>query len=350
MTATSAASDLQPQWDELRGFSRTVAEIQWLLLILVLLYQVVAESATEERTAIYTGLFFYGALVVGFRYYNFYRRDSLWKLAAETWAMLLFISFAVWFSGKLESPLLNLYLLPIITSALTLGKLSTLLEAALVCACYILLGSSVNTASILSSAYWSAFLAQVAPVLLVAYITTMLSADIHYAVGRLRELSETDELTGIYNIRAFNFIAEKTLLQAARYSQPFSLVMVDSDDLKRINDHYGHEAGNHLLQSLVTATRKALRATDIMARYGGDEFVVMLPHTNAKGAAEVAEKIRASVEISRLSVRGQLIPITVSIGIASYPENGDTYTDLLEAADRAMYQAKQQGKNRVSQA
>ena len=128
--------------EELRGISRTVAEIEWLLLILTLLYQVVEAPPEFGNSAIAASLFFYSAFILAFHYINLSRSESRWKVATETWVMIVFITWVVWFTGRLQSPLLNLYLLPIITSALSLGKLATLLEMGLIAACYILLGRS----------------------------------------------------------------------------------------------------------------------------------------------------------------------------------------------------------------
>ena len=114
--------------EELRGLARTVAEIEWLLLVLVLLYQAFGGPKEEDRAAISMAMMFYAALVLTFRYTNFYRTESRWKIAIETWVMIVFITWSLWFTGKLGSPLLNCYLLVIITSALTLGKLSTAVE------------------------------------------------------------------------------------------------------------------------------------------------------------------------------------------------------------------------------
>ena len=112
------AETLSIAQEELRGISRTVAEIEWLLLILVLLYQVFEGPAAEDQAAISAGLFFYSAFVLGFRYANFYKAESRWKIAIESFAMVLFITWALWYTRKLASPLVNAYLLVIITSAL----------------------------------------------------------------------------------------------------------------------------------------------------------------------------------------------------------------------------------------
>jgi diguanylate cyclase (GGDEF)-like protein len=125
--------------------------------------------------------------------------------------------------------------------------------------------------------------------------------------------------------------------------------MVDSDNLKHVNDQHGHEAGNRMLQHVVKAVLGQLRSTDIAARYGGDEFVVMLPDTPARGAFEVAERIRNAVETAPFTTGSSTVSCSVSIGAASYPQDGRTIDALLARADRALYQAKEAGRNRVAQ-
>ncbi|HEX2199317.1 MAG TPA: GGDEF domain-containing protein [Burkholderiales bacterium] len=283
--------------EELRGISRTVAEIHWLLLILVLLYVVFggASEDPEVNAALSSGLFFYAALVMSFRYANFYRRETRWKIAIETWGMIAFVTWVLWFTDRLASPLLNAYLLAVITSALTLGKATTLVNVGLIAACYILLGGNLDVEELVSLRFVAAFAAQLAPVLLVAYITTMFSADIRYGLQRAKLLSETDELTGLFNTRGFAIAANRLFGQALRYGRPVSVLMIDSDNLKRVNDAYGHDAGNRLLRQLAEAIQAELRFTDVPARYGGDEFIVLLPETPAKGALDVAERIRNAI-------------------------------------------------------
>ena len=335
--------------EELRGISRTVAEIEWLLLILVLVYVVVGRPIPDIEPALSMALFFFAAFVMSFRYTNFYRRETRWKIAVETLAMIVFITWVLWFTGGLASPLLNAYLLVVITSALTLGKAVTLLEVALIGACFLFLGWAVGDRELARLAFWGEYAAQLAPVVLVAYITTMFSADIRYGLSRAKLLSETDELTGLYNMRGFVVIASRLFAQAQRYARAASFLMVDSDSLKQVNDRYGHEAGNRLLQHVVKAMQAQLRATDVAARYGGDEFVIMLPDTPARGALEVAERIRNAVASTPFASEAGRVPCTVSIGVASYPQDGRSIEALLARADRALYEAKAAGRNRVTQ-
>ena len=323
-----------------------MAEIHWLLLILVLLYLIFSGARDDGETsaAISAGLMFYAALVMSFRYANFYRHETRWKIAIETIGMIAFVTWVIWFTGRLSSPLLNLYLLPVITAALTLGKLATLIEVGLIASCYLLLGSGTELASL---RFTGAFAAQLAPVLLVAYITTMFSADIRFGLTRAKMLAETDELTGMLNIRGFAIAANRLFAQALRHDRASSVLMIDSDNLKKVNDGYGHDAGNRLLRHLAVAIQAELRFTDIAARYGGDEFIVLLPETPPKGALEVAERIRTRIAETPLELEHKQVVSSVSIGIACYPEDGRTLDSLAAHADRALYAAKQEGRNKT---
>jgi diguanylate cyclase (GGDEF)-like protein len=334
--------------EELRGISRTVAEIHWLLLILVLLYLIFGADRddAEADAAVSAGLFFYAALVMSFRYANFYRRETRWKIAIETLGMIAFITWVLWYTDGLASPLLNAYLLAVITSALTLGKLATLANVGLIAACYIFLGSA-SFDEVASLRFVAALAAQIAPVLLVAYITTMFSADIRFGLQHAKLLSETDELTGLYNTRGFAIAANRLFGQAMRYGRAATVLMIDSDNLKTVNDTHGHDAGNQLLRQVANVMQTELRATDVPARYGGDEFIVLLPETPAKGAMEVAERIRTAISARPLAIDGRQVVSTVSIGLATFPDDGRTLDALATRADRALYLAKQEGRNKV---
>ena len=348
-SAATRAAIPSIEQEELRGIARTVAEIHWLLVILVLLFVIFGASDKEAEAAVLAALFFYVAVIMAFRYANFYKGESRWKVAIETWAMIAFITWVLWFTGGLASPLLNTYMLPVITSALTLGKVTTLIQVALIAACQVFLGGSFSMDNLLSMGFLGGFAAQIAPVLLVAYIVTMFSADIRYGLSRAKLLSETDELTGLLNMRGFSIAANRLFGQALRYNRAASVLMIDSDNLKAVNDNYGHEAGNRMLRQLTRLIQAELRYTDVLARYGGDEFIVLLPETPTNGAAEVAERIRDAVMGAPLEVDGKRVVCSVSIGAAGHPADGNTLDAVAARADRAMYQAKQQGRNRVVQ-
>jgi diguanylate cyclase (GGDEF)-like protein len=349
----SAANESPPahhpnlEEEQLRGISRTVAEIHWLLLILVLLFLTFGNVETDAEPAISAGAFFYAAFVMSFRYANFFTRESRWKVAIESWAMIAFITWTLVYTGGLSSPLLNSYLLPVITSALTLGKVTTVFEVVMVAACHIWLGESIPVRSLVSLPFIGALVAQMAPVLLVAYIVTMFSSDILFGLSRAKMLSETDELTGIPNTRGFAIAASRLFGQAIRYQRPAAILMIDSDNLKAVNDTLGHPVGNRLLRLLARVIQDELRSSDVLARYGGDEFIVLLPETPPAGAALVAERIRKTMASMPLEEGHKQVLCTVSVGLASFPDDGTTLELVISRADRAMYRAKQDGRNRV---
>ena len=163
-----------------------------------------------------------------------------------------------------------------------------------------------------------------------------------------RALAQTDGLTGLPNFRSFHARLEEEVARADRYAHPLSCAMVDLDGLKEINDRLGHAAGNRAILGLADAVREELRDTDFAARYGGDEFVVLLPQTNAAAAGQFAERLRRRLlEVSQAAG----LPVRASIGVAalSPDEVGapEAAEDLLRRADEALYKAKRLGRDRV---
>lgn len=334
--------------EELRGFARTVAEIEWLLLILVLVHQLVIAADNEHRGAVAMALFFFAAFVLTFHYINFYSSEKPAKLMIETLVMTAFITWVLYYSGRLDSPLLNLYLLVVITSALALGRHATLMLVLIIAGCYFWLGYHGPAQVLFPYTFAARIGTEIAPLILVAYITTMLSADIRRALVQIKSLSETDDLTGVLNRRAVTAMADRLLKQASRYGRPFGVLMIDSDSLKTVNDTYGHEVGNELLKLTVHCVRDELRDADIIARYGGDEYLVLLPETPCSGAAGVARRVRDRIQSTPLHHDGRTIPVTASIGVACFPDHGPDFGTVLKRADDAMYASKKKGKNRYT--
>jgi diguanylate cyclase (GGDEF)-like protein len=342
--APAAADESTPslQQEELRGTTRAVTGVHWLLLILVLLFAIFGTLDPLAEAAILAALCFYAALVMAFA--SFYRSGSRWKMAIETSAMIAFITWVLWFTGGLASPLLSTYMLPVIISALALGRAATLIEVALIAACQVFLGLG----NLLSLAFLSGFAAQTVPLLLVAYVVTMSSSGIRHGLSRKQLLSETDELTGLLNMRGFSITANRLFGLALRCNRAATVLMVDLDNFKALNDSHGHEVGNRMLRQLARLILAELRFTDVLARYGGDEFIVLLPETPSEGALEVVGRIRNSVANAPLWVDGKRITCTVSIGVAEHPADGNTMDAVVARASHAMSQAKQQGGNRAA--
>lgn len=166
-------------------------------------------------------------------------------------------------------------------------------------------------------------------------------------IERLESQVFVDVVTGCYNRRAFEEHLKVELVRARRYERPISLILLDLDDFKRINDELGHSIGDHALQRVSEVLRSAFRTTDRVCRFGGDEFAVIFPETPREEVTRLAERLRRQI--------AGIFPddavswgITASIGIAGYPYDGTRQADLVRSADRALYQAKAEGRDRVA--
>ncbi|MGK7346412.1 MAG: diguanylate cyclase [Candidatus Nitrospinota bacterium M3_3B_026] len=165
---------------------------------------------------------------------------------------------------------------------------------------------------------------------------------------QLERLSITDGLTKLYNFRHFSRRIQEEFYRARRYEGGLSLLMLDIDDFKKVNDTYGHPTGDDVLRQVAGEIRASSRQPDVAARYGGEEFTLMLPEVGLAGAAVRAERLRKSLEAKRFEGKGKPFSITVSIGVATYnPEIMEEPDDLVKAADKALYNAKEMGKNLV---
>lgn len=344
--ATQKSTDFDAE--ELKGFSRSIAELQWLLLILVILYFFIPIREITSTDALVATMVAYSLFVLVFRYLNFQARETRFKLAIETWAMVGFITTVLWHTGLTESPLLNLYLLVIIACAITLGKAMTLLEVGLIACCYLLMGFKVHSVDLFTPATFTLLMAKFSPFLLVAYVTSMLASDILAAKRKISRLSQTDDLTGVLNMRAFRTLFEKEIARVNRYDTPLTVIMIDVDGLKAVNDAYGHSAGNRLIQTVSTTLKECVRASDALARYGGDEFVIMLTQADSKASMATAERIRRAIANTSFDIEGARISTTASIGIAGFPRDVSSVEDVLDKADVALYRSKETGRNRVT--
>jgi len=223
-----------------------------------------------------------------------------------------------------------------------MGKWATLLVVALISACYMFVEG--DPANVFTLAWFSQLMATVGPLLLAAFITTMLANDIQIAKGRIRSLSETDELTGLYNMRAFARIHKREHDKSVRYARPYSVLLLDMDNLKSINDEHGHDAGNRAIVLAANVITRLIRNTDVAARYGGDEFIIILTETDTGAAAEVGQRIRNSVQKTTLDFRARMIQTSISVGISTFPKDSTELRDLIVRADHDMYKNKELGR------
>lgn len=163
----------------------------------------------------------------------------------------------------------------------------------------------------------------------------------------LREMATTDALTGAYNRRQFFDLAERELERSRRYGLDLSLAMIDVDHFKQINDRFGHLAGDDVLKAIVVTFQGELRPSDILGRFGGEEFVLLLPQTGKEGAATIAERLRCSLKTDRFYVRDVDGVVSASIGVTSLSESDTGFPSLITRADAALYEAKRNGRDRV---
>lgn len=164
----------------------------------------------------------------------------------------------------------------------------------------------------------------------------------------LYSLARTDPLTGCFNRRALMEAAENEFARARRYRSPLTVAIFDIDHFKRVNDRYGHAAGDEVIKSIVAVAGRSVRNVDIFGRTGGEEFAIVLPDTDTGGAEIVAEKLRTAVEETITAYQGQGIMVTISVGIGAVLIDDDSAAQALSRADQALYRAKNMGRNRVS--
>ena len=166
---------------------------------------------------------------------------------------------------------------------------------------------------------------------------------------KLEEIAVTDELTGLSNMRFMNQFLVRHFELLKRYERPFSVIMIDLDHFKQVNDRNDHLVGSATIRTIGQVIQSVTRNTDVKARYGGDEYIIALPETDAAGVKIIAERMRRAIEITdHIDSRGQTFQVTASIGCAAFSqERHRVYTDLVKEADFAMYWAKKQGRNRV---
>lgn len=170
--------------------------------------------------------------------------------------------------------------------------------------------------------------------------------DLTEALRRMEGLALQDDLTGLLNRRAMERVLERETARARRSGQPYCVVMADIDHFKRINDHFGHAFGDEVLRAVAGALRANVRGHDVVGRWGGEEFLIILPETGVEGASSLAERLRAEIEKLATTRQGRQVGLSMTFGLASSAE-GRSPQELVEVADGAMYEGKRSGRNRV---
>jgi diguanylate cyclase (GGDEF)-like protein len=216
-----------------------------------------------------------------------------------------------------------------------------------VCVPLIFFGEKLGVLMLESSALGNFTNEDVPPLESVADICAGAIKNAHY-FEQAQQLAYRDGLTGIYNRRYFEMQIASEIERASRYDGRLAIIMIDIDNFKRLNDEFGHLLGDEVLRQVSTVFVQQLRKVDVVCRYGGEEFAILVPQTSGGNALEVAEKLRRVVAAYRFP--GVPVKVTISAGVSEFPSNGSTRDELVAAADAALYASKESGRNRVSPA
>jgi diguanylate cyclase (GGDEF)-like protein len=322
--------------DEHASIVRSLTRVDWLVLLVVALHTLVLRAAPESPRLLYAALAAYTLFVLAFRWRGFPVQDTGARIALGAAAMVAFITVVAILTGGSSSPMVNLYLLPIVLVAMTLGRRGALVIFIGVTLAWLSVivgeGPLPGVAELLTRMF-----GVLGPYALVAYLTQALAGTIMTARRRIEEMAERDALTGMLNLRTFKAVLKREHELRARGSRGgYGILLVDMDDLKELNDAHGHQAGNRAITVVAGAIQRAIRTTDLAARYGGDEFVVFLPEASPEVAEAVAQRIRNNVYRSLFPVGERLQRMTASVGAASYPRDGAQQDDIVAAADVRM--------------
>jgi diguanylate cyclase (GGDEF)-like protein len=329
-------------------FNHAVRVLTWSFILSVLAIVSASQLWQPVAPQIYISLTSAGVFVLVVHELMPAGRLGTIRVLIEGSAAVVFLTMLVVLTGNSESPFFFLYPLLIGGAALIAPPLVTLILTIETAVAYAIAAFS---GPIPDEAAARETLARVGINLTALMLLSYAGIVISRVQKRTREaavrLSTVDSLTDLHN-RAYLFNAvEREIHRSHRFKRGFCLLMMDLDGLKSINDHHGHFQGDLVLRGVAQVIRASLRSVDTPARYGGDEFVALLPETDPTGAYVVAEKIRQEVSDLLVEAEGQKIVTSMSIGVVCYPDDGRTADELMIAADEAMYSSKRLGKNRV---
>jgi diguanylate cyclase (GGDEF)-like protein len=271
-----------------------------------------------------------------------------WRRPLEGVGAIVFLGLLMALTGGAGSPfLVGFYLVVAGTALSTEGRapIAVALVGALTIAAVGLLDAIVAGPLEPVALAWVGINA--VSLILLADIATAAARSQRHARDEALRASRFDALTGLYNRSFFFTTMEQEIRRSDRMGRGFTMLMLDLDDLKPVNDTFGHQWGDRLLKAIADVVRRTIRFTDAAARYGGDEFVVLLPETDAAGGYVVAEKLRRDIADLTLHAASRNVRSSISVGLVVYPEDGSTIEQLVSAADVAMYEAKRRGKNRI---
>jgi diguanylate cyclase (GGDEF)-like protein len=326
---------------EFRGLARSAADGSWLLLLLAGLYMLAPGSDVARPVLLLSAAALLAAVAVSSRVSPRLRPGTRLTTLGQLLAMIVFISVFLFSTALPAALLLILYLVPVIIAALVLGRWPTFAVTGLSVVALLMAATLRHPAMLSSGQELVELVVVLAPFLLVAFVAALLAHEIEMAKQRIQVLSETDELTGLSNLKAFSRLHRQEHERAIRHRRPYSVIMVDLNGLKQINDDFGPEHGDRAIVLCANVIARLIRATDAAARFGGDEFVVLLSETDAESARQVTNRIRSATERCLIDVEGKLLRLAINVGVASFPDDAEEAREVISVADQAMARDKE---------
>ena len=355
-TAMAAAAVVGGEGDDERAldpstqtYDRVVRIVSWVFLLATTTVVAVTGLWPENQPAILVLLALTGMFVLVI--HDLLPADALGaaKFGVEGSVAITVATLLVALTGGVQSPFFFTYPLIVGGAALVVSPAITVGLAATAALGYLLavvLGSEAGTLAMPRTT--ATVGVNLTAMILLTYVAMVIAMEQRRSRDAAIRLSTIDPLTTLFN-RGFFFAAlEREIARSARSGRGFCLLMMDLDELKTVNDRLGHFHGDRVLRAVGEIVSAGVRRIDTAARYGGDEFVVLLPETDPTGAYVVAEKVRLGVQDLQLGFEDPAIRPSLSIGVVSYPDDGNTADELMISADGAMYASKRAGKNRVT--
>jgi diguanylate cyclase (GGDEF)-like protein len=344
MDDTIQAGAPQSSQQRYKGYDRIMGNISWLLIALVVLFLKLMpadDSSIGYLISFSVLLLLYN---LNARYGVMSLTYSPFKIFLDLMVFLAFIVAVCWNTGKISSPFISMIYLILMATALTQGRRVTYFMSGLAITSYILLGL-VDSHEL---NYFLHNILEIFPFILIAHLGAILAEESETARSEIERLSLIDYVTGINNMRNFYQLADAQEKLAKRHKRAFTICMLDADGLKMVNDKYGHSAGTMLIKQVARIITDNIRSSDISARYGGDEFVIMFNETAKQEVINSVELIVRSMAATPIVFEGESFTTTLSAGLAGYPEDGEDVRAVMANADEAMYVSKRSGKNRVT--
>lgn len=329
-----------PTW----AYDRVVRIVSWVFILATSTIVAVTGLYRETQPAIFVLLALAGIFVLVV--HDLLPSNALGpaKFVVEGSVAITFATILILLTERETSPFFFVFPLIVGGAALVVSPPVTLALAAVASLGY-LIALTAGRVDPLGPTTIATVSINLTALILLAYVAMVIAREQRRARDAAIRLSTVDPLTGLFNRTFFFAAVEREIARSARSGRGFCLLMMDLDELKAVNDRHGHFIGDRVLRGVGEVIAEGVRRIDIAARYGGDEFVVLLPETEVTGAYVLAEKIRMG--IADLSVPGTEVRSSMSVGVVSFPDDGRTSDELMISADQAMYSSKHAGKNRV---